>query len=48
MEEIRKVLHIIFPISIQEFKSFVSPNEVCFAVAFRTLSLLDFMISIVE
>ena len=31
MEEIRDVLHFIFRIDTQEFKSFASLDEVCFS-----------------
>lgn len=42
MEEIRNVLHFIFFIDIQEFKSL--PLSMRYAsLAFCTLSLLDFM-----
>ena len=47
MEEIRNVLHFIFPITCnsQGPKSFASLDEVFFSLAFHTLSLLDLISS---
>ena len=47
MEEIRNVLHFIFPITCnsQGSKSFASLDEVFFSLAFHTLSLLDLISS---
>ena len=39
MEEIRDVLHFIFRIDTQEFKSFASLDEVCFSTFSYTLSI---------